>query len=337
MNNHIKGAGSIAVVFCMFTGAANAAPPDDPAAIHAKIDDLKKQISQKAADRDAAMQASPEYTLAKKDCDAKLAALEQARKSGTPEEKLSASQEYGKSRTALNSIIAKYAKSQEEKDLERQLQQAEAELNIALRPKLHLKPGAPPIVVEWFNSLPDRAAKFMAGRRAALQQQIDAAETNLQNVKNRRVGMVSSGFGASQTDMGAIARKDRDYRDAKQGLEAAKQALKDFEAGTDSPEVMLWKAGSGPIGHLEVGAWGTLEDGAKVFQVVGPKDIILQLGERKLWLHGVSSATVVDDQAIRYDSEIIVTKTKTYDTAMGSTMTCFYAEPFPIKDYVTLE
>jgi hypothetical protein len=207
--------------------------------------------------------------------------------------------------------------------------------------RLILKEGAPLLVKTWFETFPEIAANIRARHRAALVSQVEEAENELKSIKDRKIGKVysSNGFSRSATtDMDALRQKDADYKAQKAVVAEAKKEVTDYDKLTGSPEVVVWKSGKGMgvIREITVGTWGVLNSGMKVSQVVNENELIVKIGDKKVWLSGFDTSSIVDDQGIVYDKPIIISKTKKYTTVLGGSVTCYYAEPFPAADYVEI-
>lgn len=211
----------------------------------------------------------------------------------------------------------------------------------AKRPKLVLKDGAPPLIKKWFEELPQSAADERANRRDQLSKRISDAEITMKEIMSRKVGMVSSseGLGTNRrTDAEGSRQKDRDIRSQRKVIQQAKNELAEFDKISEPPEVTLWKMNRAMpiIQDLSVGAWGTLASGMKVTQVVNENELIVRIGDKKVWLSGFDTSAIADDDGITYSKPIIISKTKRYTSVLGAGITCLYAEPFPVLDYVEL-
>ncbi len=76
----------------------------------------------------------------------------------------------------------------------------------------------------------------------------------------------------------------------------------------------------------------------KVFQVIGPRDVLLEWPTASratlilIWLRGSNTSRLADGQRLTIEKPVHVTGTKQYDTATGSTKTVMVIEPWPVSE-----
>lgn len=90
---------------------------------------------------------------------------------------------------------------------------------------------------------------------------------------------------------------------------------------------------------LEVGSMGSWPAAVKVFQVVGPEDMICKFkinrSEELVWLSGISTTNLADDDRATIPEAFMlrVIGNKSYTTALGSRKTIMHVKAQSVKDY----
>jgi hypothetical protein len=198
------------------------------------------------------------------------------------------------------------------------------------------------------DDAPAALKQLWPNREKIRAEKVKAALVTLKNHKDRlwriRRGTVngrpdmSEGSGTSEkftfasreSQNAAVARHDRLVADAEAKLERLKKVP------FDPPLI-------GDVGGLKAGAIGYVHL-RKVNQVIDAENVIVTatpfssnggVGERQdVWISGVKTQGMVDDQLSGEEIAIHVVGTKTYGTAAGSQRTILLAEPFVIEKFL---
>lgn len=276
-----------------------------PDAFAAKDDWNRKLIdlTQKAAARKMSLSdsfnATPEGAKLLATMTAAEAKLEKARQTGSAQDRMGASSEFGTARvnyeTARNVL---FADDRELAAFATDSNQAKAEIadlerRLAAPPRWIPKPNAPPSIVAWLASQPEI--------REARKANINNAITAIDRAANRRG-----------------ARGNPRYR------EELVTQLKTL----DGRELVV------PDLIFKVGAYGLIDRGFKVAQVVDGSNVMVEIGERRLWIKGVSTSRLTDNGTTTLKGTFHIPSTKTYGTAIGSTNTVLIAEPLNHDDWI---
>lgn len=240
-----------------------------------------------------------------------------------------------------------------------QLASAQEQLRHLSSQHWRLKPGAPPAIKKWFdaqlqlritvaekgiNAPDDSTAKAIQDQMEDLQHQID----ELRQEVIPQVVTAHNLFGGPEYGPNEAAESERQHRisDLQSKLGADKVALKKALEG-----VSKIKAAEGqkyqdtahnqmllvvPELRLAVGEYGSLGD-VQIVQIVDTNNMLVRIGEDELvWLEGIDTSGLVDDHDFTLTTNLQITGTKQYNTAMGATKTVFVAQPCDHRRWVEL-
>jgi hypothetical protein len=212
--------------------------------------------------------------------------------------------------------------------------------------RLALKNGAPDTVKEWFAKLDlyrelahQLRIKEADDEVERLQKALAQAEFDLQRIYDRKIPTSTvrgGGYVQTKQDAGAINRQRIDAKAKKEQIAKLKQDIRNAETErkriTDStPDPTFIHI---PRLSLSVGSYGRIDEAIRVRQVVGPSDFIGVYLDKDVWFSQFDTSRLVDDQKVVYDKPVIITKTKQYATAAGSTRTVLYAEPLDLLEWI---
>jgi len=103
------------------------------------------------------------------------------------------------------------------------------------------------------------------------------------------------------------------------------------------PEITLDQLAVGGIGRFEYPSYCTESGNVVQFevqQVIDEKQMLVRAFGKLIWIQGLSTNGIVDNQHIVLDNIFCINETKTYETAIGGTKTVFVAEPFDVTPYL---
>ncbi len=87
---------------------------------------------------------------------------------------------------------------------------------------------------------------------------------------------------------------------------------------------------------IKVDGIGTLQGRFKVFQVIDPKNAMVEIGSKTVWFKGLGTENLSDDSTAGVDGVFIISGTKSYGTSGGSQRTVLLAEPFDYREWAQL-
>jgi hypothetical protein len=198
-----------------------------------------------------------------------------------------------------------------------------------LEKRLTLKSTAPDIAKKWFNNLDS----YKAQETGRLQAELDKGEQQLKALYHEKLPTESYYVGTIQMTHTEASAKERNAQQIKQTKER-NALLRQQVLKLKNDRTYIWI----PDANLEVGSFGRLPTALKVLQVVSKSELIVTVGDsgKKVWLSGFDTSKTTDDSVVTYPKPVLFSRTKTYQTVLGGTVTCLLAEPFDPLDWVSV-
>jgi hypothetical protein len=110
-------------------------------------------------------------------------------------------------------------------------------------------------------------------------------------------------------------------------LEAETKAAREAQAKLEKRELDIREALRRPIGKLELGSMGRLEQAIRVLQVIGKDTALVEYGSATIMLKNINTTGMVDGQRIKATDVFLVADTTSYNTVVGATKTVFVLVP----------
>jgi hypothetical protein len=164
------------------------------------------------------------------------------------------------------------------------------------------------------------------------QEQVSRLEQELAAINRRPTPSKDMGLAGRETDFVALGKQRAEAAAKKKSVAEAKAKLKQIKA---DPLYLAWP----PLLEMKVGELGVVVAHAmKVRQVMDGQNVLVEFWmpaiEREyqaktVWMTGVDTTNLIDDDLITYDRPIMFTRTHRH---FGSTY--LYAEPLPWEDYL---
>jgi hypothetical protein len=236
------------------------------------------------------------------------------------------------------------------KEVESLLDNARKQAQIEMRPlmNMQLKAGST------LEKLVGESRRQKADEISSLQDSLKKMSSELAEMKRGRIGedkraTISTLIGGTSFDVDPVTHNRR-YFAFKTAL-AKKQAIASQQKQVDETKADLAKLQKDdyisvpllPVNKLEVGRVGVLyfpkgmslasEDGRGflVIYIDGPNDMLAEIGEKPVWIKGVSTSGLVDQSRVVLPQLFHVAGTKKYKTNTGGTSTVFLLQALNLR------
>lgn len=206
---------------------------------------------------------------------------------------------------------------------------------------------APEWVLEWLEDLPQLKDREIIRLEIEHEEYVQQLENELQEKKNNLTRLKSqktrksSGLGYGRDS--EQYQQYRGIRTAEDDVRETAKELREAKERNDPISLIIDLIKTNPMYlpvpplELTVGSYGKLNGEFEVFQVLDEENMLVKYRDSTIWVSGIDTTNIVDEQQFKIEKEMRVTGTRQYNTLMGGTKKVFVVEFESIKDHVRFE